>query len=94
MFYFFTNVCSCHLEIEEPIWLQSYVCHAFLLVMLVYPMVLVVACSDGNSSGVGTGMDVLTRLKNWGEGVCTKPILGSVERGGGGGYPPPFGVGS
>jgi hypothetical protein len=34
--------------------------------MVVYPMGLVVACSDGNSSGVGTGMDMLTEQKNWG----------------------------
>ena len=46
MFYFFTNLCSCHLEIEQRIWVQSYVCHAFLLAMVVYLMVLVVACLE------------------------------------------------
>ena len=62
MFYFFTNLCSCHLEIEKPIRLQLHVSHTFLLVMVVYPMVLDVACSGGNSSGVGTAIDVLTEL--------------------------------
>ena len=76
MFYFFTNLCSCHLEIEQPIWLQSYVCHAFLLAMVGYPMVLAVACSDGkfircrHRHGCVDRAEKPGGCRNWEYGTC------------------------